>query len=74
MRAFEGVTSRVLELTYTSYSVPPFARDIGYDSAPFKWDEDRRAQLRAELDAFYARAYGLTRDDLSCATFSTPPT
>ena len=27
-------------------------------------NEDRRAQLRAELDAFYARAYGLTRDEL----------
>ena len=26
--------------------------------------EARRAQLRAELDAWYARAYGLTRDEL----------
>lgn len=31
---------------------------------PFRWDEDRRAQLRAELDATYARLYGLTRDEL----------
>lgn len=31
---------------------------------PFAWDEDRRARLRADLDAFYARAYGLTRDEL----------
>ena len=31
---------------------------------PFEWNEDRRALLRAELDAFYARAYGLTRDEL----------
>jgi len=31
---------------------------------PYRWDEDRRAILRAELDAFYARAYGLTRDEL----------
>ena len=42
----------------------PFARDLGYDGPPFAWDEDRRALLRAELDAFYARAYGLTRDEL----------
>lgn len=28
------------------------------------WDEVRRAQLRAELDAYYARLYGLTRDEL----------
>jgi len=31
---------------------------------PFRWDEDERAQLRAELDAYYARLYGLTRDEL----------
>ncbi len=42
----------------------PFARDLGYDGPPFKWDENRRAQLRAELEAWYARAYGLTRDEL----------
>jgi hypothetical protein len=27
-------------------------------------DDARRAQLRAELDAWFARAYGLTRDEL----------
>jgi hypothetical protein len=31
---------------------------------PYRWDEARRAQLRAELDAWFARAYGLTRDEL----------
>jgi hypothetical protein len=31
---------------------------------PFFWCEVRRAQLRAELDAYYARLYGLTRDEL----------
>ena len=30
----------------------------------FAWNEDRRAQLRAELDAWYTRAYDLTRDEL----------
>jgi hypothetical protein len=55
---------RVLELTYTSHSMAPFARDLGYEGPPYRWDEDRRAQLRAELDAWYARAYGLTRDEL----------
>ena len=58
------VTPRVLELTYTSHSLAPFARDLGHDGPPFAWDEDRRAHLRADLDAFYARAYGLTRDEL----------
>ncbi|GGD20591.1 MAG: restriction endonuclease [Hyphomonas sp. BRH_c22] len=58
------ITPRVLELTYTSHSLAPFARDLGHDGPPFGWDEDRRAALRADLDAFYARAYGLTRDEL----------
>lgn len=58
------VVPKVLELTYTSHSLAPFARDLGHDGPPFAWDEDRRAMLRADLDAFYARAYGLTRDEL----------
>jgi hypothetical protein len=58
------IVPRVLELTYTSHSMAPFARDLGFDGPPFAWDEDRRAQLRAELDAWYARAYGLTSDEL----------
>jgi hypothetical protein len=58
------IVSRVLELSYTSYSMAPFARDLGYDGEPFAWDEGHRAQLRAELDAWYALAYGLTRDEL----------
>ncbi|MER8565941.1 N-6 DNA methylase [Mesorhizobium sp. M0924] len=58
------IVPRVLELTYTSLSIKPFSRDLGYDGPPFAWDEGRRALLRAELDAFYARAYGLTRDEL----------
>ncbi|WP_245287522.1 Eco57I restriction-modification methylase domain-containing protein [Bradyrhizobium elkanii] len=58
------IVPRVLELTYTSHSMAPFARDLGYEGPPFAWNEDRRAQLRAELDACYARAYSLTRDEL----------
>ena len=58
------IVPRVLELSYTSHSMAPFARDLGYEGEPFRWDEDRRAQLRAELDAWYALAYGLTRDEL----------
>jgi hypothetical protein len=58
------VTPRVLELTYASHSLAPLARDLAIDGPPFAWDEDHRAQLRADLDAFYARAYGLTRDQL----------
>jgi hypothetical protein len=58
------IVPRVLELTYTSRSMVPFARDLGYDGPPFRWDEDRRALLRAELDAYIARLYGFTREEL----------
>jgi hypothetical protein len=42
----------------------PFADELGYSGAPFPWNEERRALLRAELDAWYASAYGLGRDEL----------
>ena len=66
------ITPRFLELAYTSYTLTPLAADFGYKGPPFAWNEDRRALLRAELDAFYARAYGLTRDELRSS--STRPT
>ena len=55
---------RVLELTYTSHSMRPWAEDLGHAGAPFAFDPNRRAQLRAELDAFFARKYGLSRHEL----------
>ncbi|TAU15476.1 type II DNA modification enzyme [Rhizobium ruizarguesonis] len=58
------LVNRVAELTYTSDSITAFARDIGINGGPFAWDADRRAVVRAELDAFYAIKYGLTRDEL----------
>ena len=58
------ISKRVLELCYTSYSIASFAEDLGYSGPPFPWNEDRRAILRAELDAWYAHAYGLTRAEL----------
>lgn len=36
----------------------------GIPFPPFKWDEERRAHLRADLDAYYALLYGLERDEL----------
>jgi hypothetical protein len=54
---------RVLELTYTDWGLEPFALDIGYDGAPFRWDPVRRFLLRCELDAAFFNLYGLSRDD-----------
>lgn len=100
---FLFIIPRIVELTYTSWDIKPFADDVWHDAddelrkalnmqwevnriqtgghswnppewaeisndgiplPPFKWDENRRAVLRAELDAYYAKLYGLTRDEL----------
>ena len=58
------IQSRVLELTYTNHDLKPWAEDLGYDGPPFRFDPERRALLRAELDAYYAHLYGLNRDEL----------
>lgn len=38
--------------------------EAGCPLPPFKWDESRRALLKAELDAIYAKLYGLTTEEL----------
>ncbi|MEV1328540.1 DNA methyltransferase [Micromonospora costi] len=58
------VRARVLELAYTAHDMAPFARDLGDEGAPFRWDEDRRAVIRAELDALFFHLYGTSRDDV----------
>ena len=61
----DQIVPRVLDLVYTANDLAPFARDCGYDGPPFTWDEERRAQLRADLDGLYAHLYGLSRDDFA---------
>lgn len=60
----EFIVPRVLELTYTAHDLKAWAEDLDYDGPAFPWDPTRRAQLLAELDAYYARLYGLSRDEL----------
>jgi hypothetical protein len=48
---------RFVELTYTAWDLQPFAADCGLDGPPFRWDEDRRFQLRCELDAAFFHLY-----------------
>jgi hypothetical protein len=55
---------RVLELSYTSCDLAPFATDLGDDGPPFRWDEERRFAIRAELDAAFFHLYGIERDDV----------
>ena len=58
------ITARVVRLTYTSEALAGFAKDIGANNGAFTWDNQQRSRDRAELDAYYAHLYGLTRDDL----------
>jgi hypothetical protein len=53
----------VLELTYTAWDLAPFARDVGDEGPPYLWDTERRAVLRAELDAAFFHLYGIARED-----------
>jgi hypothetical protein len=74
--ALAFIVPRVLELTYTAFDLRPFYDDVVAENPafdprppsergqPFAWNPERRAKLRAELDAYYARLYGLTRDEL----------
>lgn len=54
---------RIRELVYTALDMAPLARDLGDAGLPFRWDDSRRAQIRAELDAYFFHLYGISRDD-----------
>lgn len=58
------IVPRVLELTYTSHSLKGWAEALGYEGEPFVFDPERRAILRAELDARYAKLYSLNEQEL----------
>ncbi|KRH78329.1 N-6 DNA methylase [Ferrovum sp. JA12] len=72
----ELIVPRVLELLVTSKDMLGYYLEVVnenplYDprsaterGKPWIWNPDHRAILRSELDAIYARLYGLTRDDL----------
>jgi hypothetical protein len=63
-RLADVVAGRVLELVYTAWDIRAFAQDLGDEGPPFVWDEERRAQLRAQLDAIYFHLYGIERADV----------
>ena len=58
------IESRVLELSYTASDLAAFAADLGDDGSPFRWNEERRFSMRAELDAAFFHLYGIGRDDV----------
>jgi SOS-response transcriptional repressor LexA len=60
----DWLTPRILELTYTAWDLQSFAKDCGWDGPPFRWDGERRALLRAEVDAAFFHLYGMERADV----------
>ena len=63
-KGYSFIKSRVVELTYTAWDLTDFARELGYNGPPFRWDNERRALIRAELDALMFHLYGIDRDDV----------
>jgi hypothetical protein len=58
----QGTEDRGQQLQPVPYNLSPTTCNLSPE--PYRWDEERRAVLRAELDARIARLYGLTRDEL----------
>ncbi len=48
---------RLLELVYTANDLVPLAEDCGFDGPPFLWDDERRFEIRCELDAAFFHLY-----------------
>ena len=59
----DWVRPYVLELSYTSWRLKPYAEELGDDGPPFHWDAERRVLLRADLDAAFLHVYGLSREE-----------
>jgi len=72
LRLSEWVGPRVLELTYTSWDLAGFALDLDYPGPPFRFIDDRRRIIRAELDAAFFYLFGLPRDDVEYVLDSFP--
>jgi hypothetical protein len=60
----EWFKSRAVELTHTAWLTRSFARDSGFQEAPFQWIPKRRFDLQCELDSAVFHVYGLSRGDV----------
>ena len=63
VRMADWIAVRVLELTFTTWSLLSFAQDCGWSGEPFRWDEERRQLLRCELDAAFFHLYLAATND-----------
>ena len=63
VQATQGGHSQASPPAWAAYTnMPPAAP---FPHPPFMWHEERRANLRAELDGLYGHLYGLSRDELA---------
>ena len=58
------IIPRVIELTCNAVDMRPFLREIDSRKEIVYFNESKRAQAQAELDAYYAKLYGLNREEL----------
>jgi hypothetical protein len=59
------LVSRALYLTWTSHALDCLGEAFAHTKGPFLWEDSKRAQIRAEIDAVVAKAYGISRDEYS---------
>lgn len=58
------ILPRVVSLTCNAEDMRYFLREIDPDGDIVVFDEGKRAKVQAELDAYYAKLYGLSREEL----------
>jgi hypothetical protein len=58
------ILPRVVSLTCNAEDMRPFLQGIDLDGDIVVFDERERARTQAELDAYYAKLYGLSREEL----------
>lgn len=55
---------RIHELTYTAWDLAGYAASVDDQKPPFCWTDQRRAFIRAELDAAMFHLYGMNNDEV----------
>ena len=63
LKIADFIRENVLRLSYTAHDLAPFAGDLGYEGAPFRWDAEDRLLRMAALDALFMHLYGLGEDE-----------
>jgi hypothetical protein len=58
------IRKNVVHLVYTSNSMQEFAKYMGYNDTPYKWDEEERFRMECELNALFGHLYGVSYTEL----------